>query len=64
MEAWRTALRGDPLPWLLDRETPAIRHLTRESSSYATTTVMAGGVCPVAASKRVKRSWRPQEGSA
>ena len=24
---WRTALRGDPLPWLLDEETPAVRHL-------------------------------------
>jgi hypothetical protein len=27
MEAWRTALRGDPLPWLLDPVTPAVRHL-------------------------------------
>lgn len=27
MEAWRTALNGDPLPWLLDQETPAVRHL-------------------------------------
>lgn len=28
MEAWRTALRGDPLPWLLERDEPAVRHLT------------------------------------
>ena len=27
MEAWRAALRGDPLPWLLEQETPAVRHL-------------------------------------
>ena len=27
MEAWREALRGNPLPWLLDEETPAARHL-------------------------------------
>lgn len=27
METWRTALKGDPLPWLLDPETPAVRHL-------------------------------------
>lgn len=27
MEAWRTALRADPLPWLLGREDPAVRHL-------------------------------------
>ncbi|HEU4355337.1 MAG TPA: nitrogen fixation protein NifH [Actinomycetota bacterium] len=27
MEAWRAALRGDPLPWLLDEEVPAVRHL-------------------------------------
>ncbi len=27
MEAWRSTLRGDPLPWLLDREAPAVRHL-------------------------------------
>src|SRR5215831_1799841 len=24
---WRQALRGDPLPWLLEEETPAVRHL-------------------------------------
>jgi hypothetical protein len=24
--SWRSALNGDPLPWLLDRETPAVRH--------------------------------------
>jgi len=28
MEAWRRALNGDPLPWLLEEETPAVRHLT------------------------------------
>lgn len=27
MEAWRAAVRGDPLPWLLDEEAPAVRHL-------------------------------------
>lgn len=27
MEAWRAALLGDPLPWLLEEETPAVRHL-------------------------------------
>ena len=27
MEAWRTALNGDPLPWLLEDGTPAVRHL-------------------------------------
>jgi len=27
VEAWRRALNGDPLPWLLDEETPAVRHL-------------------------------------
>ncbi len=27
MQAWRSALRGDPLPWLLDPADPAIRHL-------------------------------------
>jgi hypothetical protein len=26
-ENWRQALRGDPLPWLLDEDTPAVRHL-------------------------------------
>jgi hypothetical protein len=26
-ERWRDALRGDPLPWLLERDDPAIRHL-------------------------------------
>jgi hypothetical protein len=26
-ENWRRALNGDPLPWLLDEETPAVRHL-------------------------------------
>jgi len=25
--AWHAALRGDPLPWLLERDDPAIRHL-------------------------------------
>src|SRR5215467_2791712 len=24
---WHRALRGDPLPWLLEEETPAVRHL-------------------------------------
>ena len=27
MTGWQHALRGDPLPWLLDREAPAVRHL-------------------------------------
>lgn len=27
VEAWRRALRADPLPWLLERETPAVRHM-------------------------------------
>ncbi len=27
MEGWRAALNGDPLPWLLDEEPPAVRHL-------------------------------------
>lgn len=27
MEPWRRALNGDPLPWLLAEDTPAIRHL-------------------------------------
>ncbi len=27
MTDWRAALRGDPLPWLLDGEAPAARHL-------------------------------------
>lgn len=27
MSAWLDGLRGDPLPWLLDRGTPAVRHL-------------------------------------
>lgn len=27
MEAWRQALHGDPLPWLLDTDHPAVRHL-------------------------------------
>jgi hypothetical protein len=26
--SWRSALNGDPLPWLLETETPAVRHLT------------------------------------
>lgn len=26
MEAWRTALNADPLPWLLQPDTPAVRH--------------------------------------
>jgi hypothetical protein len=25
---WRQVLHGDPLPWLLDEETPAVRHLS------------------------------------
>jgi hypothetical protein len=24
---WRSALRSDPLPWLLEQDTPAVRHL-------------------------------------
>jgi hypothetical protein len=27
MERWREALRADPLPWLLERDDPAVRHL-------------------------------------
>ncbi len=27
MVDWRSALNGDPLPWLLDEETPAVRHI-------------------------------------
>jgi hypothetical protein len=27
MSAWRRSLHGDPLPWLLEEETPAVRHL-------------------------------------
>ncbi len=27
MADWRFGLRGDPLPWLLDEATPAVRHL-------------------------------------
>ena len=27
MGSWRDSLRGDPLPWLLDEATPAVRHL-------------------------------------
>ncbi len=27
MTAWQDRLRGDPLPWLLDADTPAVRHL-------------------------------------
>lgn len=27
MDAWRAALGTDPLPWLLDEEVPAVRHL-------------------------------------
>jgi hypothetical protein len=27
MEPWRTVLKSDPLPWLLQNETPAVRHL-------------------------------------
>lgn len=27
MADWRDGLRADPLPWLLDREAPAVRHL-------------------------------------
>ena len=28
MDGWTGALRGDPLPWLLDEAVPAVRHLT------------------------------------
>ena len=28
MEAWRAALNADPLPWLLERDQPAVRHQT------------------------------------
>ena len=28
MGSWRSALNADPLPWLLEPETPAVRHLT------------------------------------
>jgi len=24
MQAWRSSLRGDPLPWLLERDDPAV----------------------------------------
>jgi hypothetical protein len=27
MQAWRAALKADPVPWLLEREDPAVRHL-------------------------------------
>ena len=27
MTAWRRLLNGDPVPWLLDEDTPAVRHL-------------------------------------
>jgi hypothetical protein len=27
VDDWRTRLRGDPLPWLLDESNPAVRHL-------------------------------------
>jgi hypothetical protein len=27
IEDWRKSLNGDPLPWLLEEETPAVRHL-------------------------------------
>ena len=27
MEGWQRALRDDPVPWLLDRDAPAVRHL-------------------------------------
>ena len=27
MATWLRMLRGDPLPWLLDEDTPAVRHL-------------------------------------
>ena len=27
MEPWRSALRDDPVPWLLERDGPAVRHL-------------------------------------
>jgi len=26
--AWLDGVRGDPLPWLLDEDAPAVRHLT------------------------------------
>lgn len=28
MEGWRRALKGDPLLWLMEEETPAVRHMT------------------------------------
>ncbi|MFB3738660.1 MAG: hypothetical protein ACE14W_06815, partial [Candidatus Velamenicoccus archaeovorus] len=27
MEGWRRALLADPVPWLLERNDPAVRHL-------------------------------------
>ena len=33
MEAWRRALKGEPLFWLLEPETPAVRHLALQWSS-------------------------------
>jgi hypothetical protein len=27
MGSWRSALNGDPLPWLLEQDTPAVRHM-------------------------------------
>jgi hypothetical protein len=27
VDRWRSALRGDPVPWLLERDDPAVRHL-------------------------------------
>lgn len=31
MEAWRRALNADPVPWLLEQESPAVRHLALRS---------------------------------
>jgi hypothetical protein len=27
MSGWLRVLKGDPLPWLLEKEPPAVRHL-------------------------------------
>ncbi len=31
MDTWRSALRTDPVPWLLERDDPAVRHLALRS---------------------------------
>ncbi len=31
MDTWRSALRDDPVPWLLERDDPAVRHLALRS---------------------------------